>query len=148
MSSALNKPSAFHVTWHPKSPCQDPAQLKLALQKIFVNVESITVNERRVTIKTSYTSANKTIEKKLQPFNGYVRWNRSGPLSDEQEAQVDNLFDLLAAAPSIAPTKSKKRKIMDSSEDEEEIKPKVAQRKSGFKKRNAVDDFINDDDTE
>lgn len=143
----MNTPSSIHVSWHPKSPVQDVDKLKLMLSKIFANVTSIDVKGGRCTIRTTYTSANKTIEKKLVPFKGNVRWSRAGHLSEEQEKEVDDLFDLLT--PVAGPSKSaKKRKVMDSSEDEEEVVVKAAKRKPSFKKRDDLDDFINDDDSE
>lgn len=122
---ALNKPSSFLVSWHPESPITDVEKLKLMLMKIFTNVVSIEVKGKRVVVNTTYTSSTKNIEKKLEPFHGNIRWNRAGPLTTEQEEEVDDLFNLLG----------NKRKAVDHNKDEEQaghenrkFKPRVAKR--------------------
>lgn len=149
---ALNKPSKLFVQWHPNSPVQDVTRLLMACKKLFQNVTSLTADDRRVIIQTSYTSSDKKINEKLEPFAGNVRWHRAGPLNETEEAEVDDLFRELAGTPrksSKPPTKrtSKKRKIVESESDESEVeseepKPK---RKQYFKKRNDPDDFVDDD---
>lgn len=123
----------------------------MACKKIFQNVTSISADDRRVTVQTSYTSSDKKINERLEPFNGNVRWWRAGPLTETEEAEIDDLFRQLNGNPgpvskSSTSKRGKKRAIVDSDSDEEEDqreKPKP-KRKQHFKKRNEFDDFIDD----
>lgn len=148
---ALNKPSKLFIQWHPNSPVQDVAKLLMACKKLFQNVTELSADDRRVIIQTSYTSSDKKINERLEPFNGNVRWHRAGPLDEKEEAEVDDLFRQLAGAPSKPPKSSakrpsKKRKVVETESDESEAEPEEPKpkRKQHFKKRNEFDDFIDD----
>lgn len=137
---ALNKPSKLYVTWSSKSPIQEVDKLKLALQKVFTNVTSIEADKNKVIIELTYTSSTKTIEKKLQPFNGYVNWSRGGPLTAAQEDTVSDIFDCLGAL--TKPTTSKRRREVtsDSDSDEGESESKTLKKSRAFKKRSSTYD--------
>lgn len=104
--------------------------------KIFTNVVSIDVKGRRVSVSTTYTSANKTIEKKLKPFNGNVRFERAGPLTEEQEDIVEDLFAELAKT---TRSTNKRAAVVSDDSSEEESEPETRKNKSSFKKRSKLD---------
>lgn len=148
---ALNKPSKLFIQWHPNSPVQDVAKLLMVCKKQFQNVTEISADDRRVTIQTSYTSSDKKINEKLEIFSGNVRWHRAGPLTEAEEAEVDDIIRQLAGNPrqppkSSAKRPSKKRKVVETDSDESEAEPEEPKpkRKQHFKKRNELDDFIDD----
>lgn len=145
---ALNKPSKIFISWSVKSPIQDTDKLVLTLKKLFTAVESISIEGKKVVVKTSYTSSNKTIEKKLKPFNGYVNWSRGGTLSAEQEEECDDIFATLGNLASPTSLKRKRKDTEASSDDEEEDRVKVTKVKKSFKVRRPIDDSMENSEQE